>query len=152
MPTILVIDDQPNVRQAIETILKRKNFGVFLAGDGKTGLALVEKIRFDAIVVDIFMPEMDGLGTIRHLREIDPAIPIVVVSGHAVTSTRDGKPDFLGMAIRLGATCALQKPFTADELLNALHAAMEETARSIPVGRLSQDCISAPLAVPAAKS
>ena len=140
MPTILVIDDEPGVRRAIGTILRMDGFNVSLAEDGRAGLNLARQLNPDAIVVDIFMPEMDGLGTIRHVQDICPGIPIIAVSGHGAPQKRDCSPDFLSMAIRLGATRALYKPFSADELVSTIHAAMRETAASPPVKRIAQDC------------
>jgi CheY-like chemotaxis protein len=116
MPTILVIDDDIATRTVIELILKQKAFGVCAASDGYTGVSLFETGRFDAVIVDMYMPGMDGLATTRELRRVDRSIPIIMMSGHAFA----GSPDFLGMAIKLGATCGLQKPFRADDLLRAI--------------------------------
>jgi two-component system response regulator (stage 0 sporulation protein F) len=121
MPTVLLIDDDPAVRAAIAAILKRGKFGVFVAPEGSTGLDVFNSARFDAVVVDIFMPDMDGIATIRQLRAANPTIPIIAISGHAITNKRAGAPDFLGMAVKLGATCALQKPFHPNQLFDAVN-------------------------------
>jgi two-component system, response regulator, stage 0 sporulation protein F len=71
------------------------------------------------------MPGMDGLATIRELIKIDPAVPFIAISGYAFTDRRQGAPDFLGMAIKLGATAALQKPFDILDLLKAVDRAVE---------------------------
>ncbi|MGP0089795.1 MAG: response regulator [Xanthobacteraceae bacterium] len=128
MPTILVIDDDIATRTVIELILKQKQFGVAVASDGYTGLNLFETGRFDAVIVDMYMPGMDGLATTRELRRVDRSIPIVVMSGHAFT----GSPDFLGMAVKLGATCGLQKPFRADDLLRAIERCLLGPAPALP--------------------
>jgi two-component system response regulator (stage 0 sporulation protein F) len=132
MPTILVIDDDLATRTVIELILKRKEFGVFVAPDGYAGLSLFETVRFDAVIVDMYMPGMDGLATMRALRRLDRSIPIIVMSGHAFA----GSPDFLGMAVKLGASGALQKPFRADELLRAIE-------RCLPGPAAAQDATDA---------
>jgi CheY-like chemotaxis protein len=120
MPTILVIDDDIHVRVAIEAVLKRKNFGVVVAADGPDGLQLFKSGGFDAVVLDIFMPEMDGFATIKQLRGINPSVPIIAMSGRAFTDPKNESPDFLGMAVKLGANQALQKPFQGEQLFQAL--------------------------------
>jgi len=125
MPTVLIIDDDQATRTALELLLKKKKFGVFLAPDGPTGIRLLGSVPFDAVVIDMFMPGMDGLATIRELIKIDPAVPFIAISGYAFTDRRQGAPDFLGMAIKLGATAALQKPFDMLDLLEAIDRAVE---------------------------
>ncbi len=125
MPTVLIIDDDQATRTALEMLLKKKKFGVFLAPDGPTGIRLVGNVSFDAVVIDMFMPGMDGLATIRELIKIDPTVPFIAISGYAFTDRRQGAPDFLGMAIKLGATAALQKPFDILDLLEAVDRAVD---------------------------
>jgi CheY-like chemotaxis protein len=120
MPAILVMDDDSHALAAIDAVLKRSGFDVVIARVGRTGLGLFKTEKFDAVVIDIFMPEMDGIATIRQLRGFDPSIPIIAMSGRAFTDPRNGAPDFLGMAVKLGADYALQKPFAGDQLVQAL--------------------------------
>jgi two-component system, response regulator, stage 0 sporulation protein F len=129
MPTVLIIDDDQATRTALELLLKKKKFGVFLAPDGPTGIRLVGSVSFDTVVIDMFMPGMDGLATIRELIKIDPTVPCIAISGYAFTDRRQGAPDFLGMAIKLGATSALQKPFDILDLLEAVDRAVEVRQR-----------------------
>jgi len=122
MPTILVIDDDPAIRTALDMLLRRKNYSVFLAPDGPTGLQLISSLALDAVIIDMFMPGMNGIATIRELK---PDLPFIAMSGFAFTDRKQGAPDFLGMAIRLGAAAALQKPFETRELLEALDRSLE---------------------------
>ncbi len=117
MANILVVDDDPAVQFTIRLLLERAGHHVTVAGDGRTGLALFEASRFDLLFLDIFMPGMDGLETMRHIRVLAPAIPIVVISGRSVTPDAYAEPDFLKMATKLGAVASLQKPFRPDALL-----------------------------------
>jgi CheY-like chemotaxis protein len=128
MPTILVIDDDIHVLVAIESVLKRKKFDVVVAADGRSGLRLFKDAGFDAIVVDIFMPDMDGFATIKQLREINPAVPIIAMSGRAFTDPKNASPDFLGMAVKLGANQALQKPFQGEQLFRAIVRCLAEAS------------------------
>jgi two-component system, response regulator, stage 0 sporulation protein F len=137
MPTVLIIDDDHATRAALEMLLKQKKFGVFVAPDGPTGIRLVGEVSFDAVVIDMFMPGMDGIATIRELIKIDPTVPFIAISGYAFTDRTQGAPDFLGMAIRLGATAALQKPFDILDLLEAVNRAVEARQRLQSEGRLT---------------
>jgi two-component system response regulator (stage 0 sporulation protein F) len=125
MPTILVIDDDHAIRTVLDMLLRKKHFGVFLAADGPTGLRLISGVPFDAVIIEMFMPGMDGIATIRELIKLKPDLPFIAMSGYAFTDRKQGAPDFLGMAIRLGAAAALQKPFETRELLEAIDRSLE---------------------------
>ena len=81
VPRILVIDDDDLVRTAVQQMLENKGFDVVVAAQGEHALRILDDGNFDAIVVDIFMPDMDGLETIRAFRERSPEIAIVAMSG-----------------------------------------------------------------------
>ncbi|MCK1361165.1 response regulator [Bradyrhizobium sp. 199] len=120
MANILIVDDDPAVQITIRLLLERAGHHVTVAGDGRKGLALFEADQFDLLFLDIFMPGMDGLETMRHIRALVPAIPIIVISGRSITPDAYAEPDFLKMATRLGAVASLQKPFRAGALLAAV--------------------------------
>lgn len=120
MANILIVDDDPAVQITIRLLLERAGHHVTLAGDGRKGLAVFEASEFDLLFLDIFMPGMDGLETMRHIRALAPAIPIIVISGRSATPDAYAEPDFLKMATKLGAVASLQKPFRADALLAAV--------------------------------
>jgi two-component system, response regulator, stage 0 sporulation protein F len=124
MSTILVIDDDAATRQAITTILSLRTYGTCVAPDGRTGLELCRVVRVHAALVDLFMPGLEGFATIRELRRLYPGMALIAMSGHAVTNRSRGAPDFLAMAIRLGADIALQKPFRSRELFEAIEAGL----------------------------
>jgi CheY-like chemotaxis protein len=118
MTRILVVDDDPRSRATVETILKRNGYAVVLAECSHHGAAAIEAFAFDVAIVDVFMPGMGGLETIRLFHASAPALPIIVMSGYAFRDA--GGPDFVRMAIDQGATVCLHKPFTAAELLMAV--------------------------------
>src|SRR5262245_10334553 len=117
MARILVIDDDPAVRTAMQMVLEREGLDVNTVGDGPTGIKLVATQDFDLLLVDVFMPGMDGLETIRQVHVHKPALPIVVMSGLSFPSGGTQPPDFLAMACTLGAVGNLKKPFRPRELL-----------------------------------
>ena len=125
MAKILIVDDDSAVQATIRLILERAGHSVVVAGDGRKGLAIFESGNFDLLFVDIFMPGMDGLETMRLVHQQQPLIPIVVISGNPMTWDSASGPDFLTMAIKLGAVSSLQKPFKPAALLAAVTGCLE---------------------------
>lgn len=120
LASILVIDDDSAVSTTIALLLERSGHGVVVANDGRKGLKSFESGQFDLLIVDIFMPGMDGLETIRLVHQQRPEIPILVISGQSFASEPKPAPDFLYMATKLGAVSSLRKPFRPAELLSAV--------------------------------
>jgi CheY-like chemotaxis protein len=119
MERILVVDDEKLVREALGLLLKHEGYRVVVAECGHTAVSAIEAFTFDLVIVDIFMPGMDGLETISILRQDAPDLPIIVMSGYAAGSGALG-PDFFRAAVERGATCCLRKPFTRDQLVDAI--------------------------------
>jgi CheY-like chemotaxis protein len=126
MRRVLVIDDDISIRIAIELSLRRQDCVAVLADNGPLGVSAFESSEFDMAMVDIFMPEMDGLEIIKSFRERAPTLPIVAMSGYRLHHALSGSPDFLEMAIKLGATYPLRKPFGPGQLKAALDACLPE--------------------------
>lgn len=123
---ILVVDDDPMVCMAIEVYLQRNDFRVTIAEGGEAGLRAFEHERFDLMIIDIFMPHMRGFESIRIFHERAPAIPLIAMSGYAFANLNSPAPDFLRMALELGAARCLRKPFTPDALLAAINDCLDE--------------------------
>lgn len=113
MARILVIDDDEAVRSVLTILLSQKDHEVVTAPDGRRGIKALKSDRFDLLIIDLFMPEMDGLETMRLVRQDKPDLPIVVISG---SGGRSSMPDFLTMATKLGAVESIPKPFRPNEL------------------------------------
>jgi CheY-like chemotaxis protein len=120
MPRVLVVDDDPMVCAAIEVCLQHHGFEVMVADGGDAGLTALEASTFDVMLIDIFMPHLRGFESIRIFHQRAPAIPLVAMSGYAFANTTSPSPDFLAMALELGATRCLRKPFTPDTLLSVI--------------------------------
>jgi two-component system, response regulator, stage 0 sporulation protein F len=118
---ILVIDDDDLVRNSVQTILENAGFEVVAAANGAQATRRLDD-RIDAIIVDIFMPGMDGLETIRKFREELPGVPIIALSGAKFYESGTSAPDFLIMAEKLGASASLRKPFRTKELLDMVRS------------------------------
>lgn len=124
MTRVLVIDDDKSVCSAIEAFLRRQDCIVVLANNGYVGIKSFESSHFDVVMIDIFMPGMDGLETIKGFRERAPKVPIVAMSGFRFRGTTGPAPNFLGMAAKLGATYCLSKPFQPQQLMAAINACL----------------------------
>ena len=122
MAEILVIDDDAQMRRLITRILKSAGHHVREATDGSTGMKRFGEAQPALVVTDIFMPEKEGIETIRLLRQQAPDLPIIAISG-------SGLKDYLHFAMQLGATAALPKPFSADQLLQTVAQLVEDSTQ-----------------------
>ena len=116
MKHILVMDDEPNILEFLTRLLVRTSYKVSVATDGKEGLKLFRQEGADLLIVDIFMPKMDGLRVIRQLKEEAPDLKIIAISGGQPLMNKD----VLATARKLGVQHTLKKPFLVDELLQAI--------------------------------
>jgi two-component system response regulator MprA len=128
---ILVVDDEPAVRESLERTLRFEGYDVVLAADGVAALDAVTRYRPDAVVLDVLMPRLDGLSTCRRLRARGEDVPILVLTA------RDGVADRVG-GLDAGADDYLVKPFALEELLARLRALLRRTgSRESAGGELS---------------
>ena len=132
MPRVLVVDDDPMVCMAIEIYLERHDFQVTIADGGEAGLRALEGAAFDLMIVDIFMPHMRGFELIRIFHERAPTTPLIAMSGYAFANLNSPAPDFLRMALELGASRCLRKPFTPVALLTVINECLSEVQSRVP--------------------
>jgi CheY-like chemotaxis protein len=125
--SILVIDDDRAVLSTIKILLERAAHTVEAVDNSQAGLRLLETQRFDLLVVDIFMPGIDGFETMRLVHQSQPEMPVIVISGQQFSSASEREPDFLYMATKLGAVSSLQKPFRPHELLAAVAKSLSDS-------------------------
>ena len=118
MIRILVIDDEPAVRDMMRQTLERAGYEVDDAGDGRQGMVQLRQQPVDLVITDILMPEQEGIETIRMLRKEFPQVKILAISGGG----KKGQLDVLPVAQAFGAHCTLAKPFERKDLLDAVSA------------------------------
>lgn len=116
MTTVLIADDDDNVRYALSKLLRKAGYDVVEARNGKEACKLLIKAMPDVLVTDIVMPEQDGMGLFNTARELNPSIPVLVVSGGGNVVGLD----FLSLAQTMGANATLCKPFDNDEFLSVV--------------------------------
>ena len=116
--TILVVDDEEIMREILETLLTREGYDVRLASSGAEGLELARALPFDAAIVDIMMPGLDGIATLDELKRIDEDLDVIIITAYASVESAIS-------AMKTGAFDYITKPFKNDEVLVVVRNAME---------------------------
>jgi len=115
---ILIVDDEDGMRRLLGRVLTREGYDTSTVGSGAEALRLVANERFDLVVTDIKMPEMDGLQLLENLKEYEPSLPIIVMTAY-------GTIENAVQALRLGAYDYIAKPFETDEIKLTVAKALE---------------------------
>ena len=119
MARILIIDDDIKVLETYCKMLDRAGYEVVIADDGNSGISTFKENSPDLVITDIFMPEKEGLETIRELKRNFPDVKIIAISGGNVS--RNIPPEhYLTLAKQFGAMCTLTKPIEREDLLKAV--------------------------------
>jgi two-component system response regulator PilR (NtrC family) len=116
--TILVVDDEEIMREILETLLAREGYDVRLAASGAEGLEMARAMPFDAAIVDIMMPGIDGIATLDELKRIDEDLAVVIITAYASVESAIS-------AMKAGAFDYITKPFKNDEVLVVVRNALE---------------------------
>ena len=113
MAKVLVIDDEQGIRHLLDTLLSRKGYDVVLADNGRKGLELFRRERPDVVVLDLKMPEMDGVAVLQQIRRLTPDQPVIILTGAAT-------PEREQQVRALGVTEFVEKEFSLHRLGDAL--------------------------------
>ncbi|MGH9040936.1 MAG: response regulator transcription factor [Acidimicrobiia bacterium] len=122
--TVAVIEDEEPIAAAVAARLRSEGFTVEVAGDGPSGVALVERLRPDLVVLDLMLPGFDGLEVCRRIQRNHP-VPVLMLTA------RDSETDLL-VGLAVGADDYLTKPFSPRELVARVHAILRRVARPAP--------------------
>jgi DNA-binding NtrC family response regulator len=114
---ILVIDDEGIVRTSCVRTLKPEGYDVVSAQNGSEGLRMLEERKFDVVLTDLKMPDIDGIEVLRKVRETWPDTEVIIITGYQTVDTAV-------KSIKLGAFDYIEKPFTPDTLIAAVTNAM----------------------------
>jgi len=119
---IALIEDEKSIAEAVAARLRKEGFDVVLAGDGLAGVALCERERPDAVVLDVMLPGLDGLEVCRRIQR-DRPVPVLMLTA------RDSETDIL-VGLGVGADDYMTKPFSPRELVARVHALLRRTERA----------------------
>ncbi len=123
MHNILIVDDESGIRDSLKGVLEDEGYQAGAAGSGEAGLSLLEKRDFDVVLLDVWLPGMDGLDTLQKIRALDNPPEVIMISGHGTIETAV-------RATKLGAYDFLEKPLSIDRTLNLIkHAIDAKTLR-----------------------
>jgi two-component system response regulator AtoC len=118
---MLVVDDDEGLREYLQALASSRGFQVFAAQTGEEAVQTLDHSRPDLVTLDLVLPGMDGLETLKHLKERLPEVPVIMLSGH-------GQARSIVEAMKLGAADFLRKPFEVEELEVAFQKALEKRA------------------------
>ena len=121
-PRILLIDDEDAFRETIGKLLTRRGFDLSTASDGSQGIREVLRGGVEVAILDIKMPGLDGIETLRELKRIQPDLEVIILTGHLLKSTEQE-------GLKLGAFAYLTKPCTVADLVATVGAALEQRAQ-----------------------
>jgi signal transduction histidine kinase len=127
-PSILVIDDEVGMREGCRRVLAPHGYSVSTAEHGAEGLRKLRGNPFDLVLLDAMMPGMSGLELLERIRQHDPDVMCVMITGYATV-------DLAAQAMKQGAQSFLPKPFTSDELLTAVQGGLVERSRRLEARR-----------------
>ena len=116
---ILIIDDDKAIRDACYQILSRQGYQVEMAASARQGFSLLERISFDVILLDLVMPDLDGLETLKKIKSVDSDSEVIIITGYATIQSAVE-------AIKAGAFHFLSKPFAPDDLRYLVGRALEK--------------------------
>lgn len=122
---ILVVDDEPNILRSLKGVLEDEGYEVVLAASGEEGLEELRKELADVVLLDIWLPGMDGLEVLQRIKEVYPALPVIIISGHGTIETAV-------RATRMGAFDFVEKPLSLERVLVSVQNALQ-------VSRLESD-------------
>lgn len=113
MNKVLIIDDEKQILDSLSSILKDDGFQVFSAREGREGLKLFDTVKPDIVLLDVWMPGLDGLQVLKMIKEKDNDAVVIVISGHGTISTAVE-------AVKIGAYDFLEKPLSIDKVLEVI--------------------------------
>jgi len=142
MATLLIAEDDPQIRQALERILRFEGYEIVSVNDGAAALEAVVKYQPDAALIDVMMPFVDGMSVVRRLREKGDSTPVLILTARQATSDRVEGLD-------AGADDYLPKPFELDELLARVRALLRRGGAS--AGQSTDELVVGDLIVDEAK-
>jgi len=130
--TILVVDDEKNIRRTLRMVLESEGYDVEEAGSAEDGIDAVQRGAIDLVILDVRLPKMSGLDALERLRDLQPELPVLMISGHASVAEAV-------RAVQNGARDFFEKPLDRDRVLLRVANALETSRLKREVSRLRAD-------------
>lgn len=115
---ILIVDDEESIRRSLSGVLQDEGYSVLLAGNGEQALEVLRGQAISLVLLDIWMPGMDGIETLKKIKEVQPDVPVVMISGHATIATAMA-------ATKLGALDFIEKPLDLYSTVHTIKMALQ---------------------------
>jgi two-component system response regulator (stage 0 sporulation protein F) len=124
---LLIVDDQNGIRILLMEVFSSEGYETYQAANGKLALEIVRSVSPDLVLLDMKIPGMDGLDILKHIKQIDPSIKVIMMTAY-------GELDMIKEATDLGAVMHFTKPFDIDELKTAVNNQLRGTNNEYAVG------------------
>lgn len=124
---VLIVDDQNGIRVLLVEVFSNEGYDTFQASNGKMALEIVRKESPDLVLLDMKIPGMDGLDILKHIKQIDTSIKVIMMTAY-------GELDMIKEATDLGAIMHFTKPFDIDELRQAVNAQLRSDSPRLAIG------------------
>lgn len=120
-PTVLIVDDEEGIRESLSEILEDEGYSIVTAGSGEETIKMIQEQAPDLILLDVWLPKMDGIQTLQEIKALKREIPVIMISGH-------GNIEIAVKATRIGAYDFLEKPLSLERVLLSSRRAIERSA------------------------
>lgn len=131
---VLIVDDEEGIRESLSGIFKDDGYAVLTSSTGEDALKSLKEENPDLILLDVWLPGIDGIQTLKEIKDINPNLPVIMISGHA-------NIDFAVKATKMGAYDFLEKPLSLERVLLASKRALERRTLEVQYRALKQDLI-----------
>ncbi len=119
--TILIIEDDVHIREMLSEFLQQHNYTPILAQDGLQGMSLIENEHFDLVIVDIKLPFVSGIGLIQFVKQLNPELPTICITGYGYTPKNIAELE--------NADQVLTKPFDLKDFLNIVQDLLQQSTK-----------------------
>ncbi|OQY58957.1 MAG: Fis family transcriptional regulator [Desulfobacteraceae bacterium 4572_88] len=139
-PSVMIIDDEPSIRQSLSGLLSDEGFDVITASNGYEALKIIDREAPDLVLLDIWMPGIDGIETLKEIKKDNPFVQVVIITGHGNIETAVN-------ATKLGAFDLIEKPLSIDKVIVTINNALnfrrlEEENRYLRKKTIEKNAIS----------
>ena len=117
-PSVLIVDDEPSILQSLGGLLSDEGFEIITASNGYEALKIIDKESPDLVLLDIWMPGIDGIETLKEIKKNNPYIQVIIITGH-------GNIETAVKATKLGAFDLIEKPLSIDKVIVSINNALE---------------------------